>query len=83
MHQHDDSALRFCHLFEKVMTQHKTKWTAPLQREAVICRGARAHVFKIEVNDILRHAPFLFTSRPSVINIFHAKHASGGSQAER
>ena len=37
--------------------------------------------FKIEVNDILRHAPFSFTSQPSVINIFHAKYASGGSQA--
>ena len=48
----------------------------------MICRGARAQVFKTEVNDILRHAPFSFTSRPSVINIFHAKHASGGSQAE-
>ena len=43
----------------------------------------RLEVFKTEVNDILRHAPFLFTSRPSVINIFHAKHASSGSQAER
>ena len=49
--------------------------------EAVICRGARAQVFKIEVNEILRGAPFLFTSRPSVINIFHAKHISSGSQA--
>ena len=47
----------------------------------MICRGARAHVFKTEINDILRHAPFSFTSRPSVINIFHAKHATGGSQA--
>ena len=37
--------------------------------------------FKTEVNDILRHAPFSFTSRPSVINISHAKQASGGSQA--
>ena len=46
----------------------------------MICRGARAQVFKTEVNDILRHAPFSFTSRPSVINIFHAKHASGGFQ---
>ena len=53
----------------------------PSQREALICKGARAQVFKTEVNDILRHAPFSFTSRPSVINIFHAKHASGGSQA--
>ena len=47
----------------------------------MICRGARVQVFKIEVNDILRHAPFSFTSRLTVINIFHAKHASGGSQA--
>ena len=36
---------------------------------------------KKEINEILRHTPFSFTSRPSVINIFHAKHASGGSQA--
>ena len=48
----------------------------------MICRGARAQVFKTEVNDILRHAPFSFTSQLSIINIFHAKHASGGSQAE-
>ena len=48
----------------------------------MICSGARAQVFKTEVNEILRHAPFSFTSRPSVINIFHAKHASGGSQVE-
>ena len=47
----------------------------------MICRGARAQVFITEVNDILRHAPFKFTSRLPVINIFHAKHASGGSQA--
>ena len=45
----------------------------------MICRGARAQVFKTEINDILRHAPFSFTSRPSVINMFHAKHPSGGS----
>ena len=63
------------------MAQHKIKWIVPSQREAVICRGVRAHIFKTEVNDILRHAPFSFTSQPSVINIFHAKHASGGSQA--
>ena len=48
----------------------------------MIWRGAIAQVLKTEVNDILRHAPFSFTSRPLVINIFHAKHASGGSQAE-
>ena len=47
----------------------------------MIWSGARAQVFKTEVNDILRHAPFSFTSRPSVINISHAKQASGGSQA--
>ena len=29
----------------------------------------------------LRNAPFLFTSRQLVINIFHAKHISSGSQA--
>ena len=49
--------------------------------EAVICIGVKAQVFKIEVNEILRNAPFLFTSRPLVIGIFHAKHISGGSQA--
>ena len=48
----------------------------------MICRGARAQVIKTEVNDILRHVPFSLTSRLSVINIFHAKHASGDSQAE-
>ena len=53
----------------------------PSQREEVICRGARAQNFKTEINDILRHAPFSFTSRLSVINISHAKQASGGSQA--
>ena len=47
----------------------------------MICSGARAQVFKTEVNEILRNAPFLFTSRPLVIGIFHAKHISGGSQA--
>ena len=46
----------------------------------MICRGARAQVFKTEVNEILRNAPFLFTSQPLVIGIFHAKHISGGSQ---
>ena len=81
MHEDDNSALRFWRLFEKVMTQHKSKYIVPSQREAVICRGARAQVFKIEVNEILRGAPFFFTSRPSIINIFHAKHISGGSQA--
>src|SRR3990170_4192343 len=63
------------------MTQHKSEWIAPSQREAVICSGARAQVFKTEVNEILRNAHFLFTSRPLVIGIFHAKHISGGSQA--
>ena len=62
------------------MTQHKSKWIVHSQREAVICIGARAQVFKTEINDILRHALFSFTSRPSVINTFHARHASGGSQ---
>ena len=47
----------------------------------MICRGARAQAFKIEVNEILRGAAFLFTSRPLVIDIFHDKHISGGSQA--
>src|SRR3990170_625962 len=63
------------------MTQHKSEWIAPSQREAVICSGARAQVFKTEVNEILRNAPFLFTSRPLVIGIFHAKHISAGFQA--
>jgi len=70
---HNASAWQQCsqvvRLFEKVMTKHKSKWIVPSQREVVICRGARAQVFKIEVNEILRHAPFSFTSRPSVINI--------------
>ena len=47
----------------------------------MICSGARAQVFKTEVNEILRNAPFLFTLRPLVISILHAKHISGGSQA--
>jgi hypothetical protein len=38
-------------------------------------------VLKTDINVILGNAPFLFTSRPKVINIFHAKHISGGSQA--
>ena len=80
MHEDDNSALRIWRLFEKVMTQYKSKHIVPSQREAVICSGARAQVFKTEVNDILRSATFLFTSRLSVINIFHAKHISGGSQ---
>ena len=46
--------------FQKVMTQHKSKQKVPSQREAVICKGARAQVFKIEVNEIQTHAPFLF-----------------------
>ena len=79
---HDNCALlSFRRLFQKVVTQHKSKQKVPSQREAVICGGARAQFFKTDINDILRHAPFLFTSRPSVIDIFHAKHASGGSQA--
>ena len=57
------------------------KKIVPSQREAVICRGARAQVFKTEVNENLRNAPFLFTLRPLVIGIFHAKQISGGSQA--
>ena len=47
----------------------------------MVCSGARAQNFKIEINEILRNAPFLFTSRPLVIGIFLAKHISGGSQA--
>ena len=47
----------------------------------MICSGARAQNSKIEVIEILRNAPFLFTLRPFVIGIFHAKHISGGSQA--
>ena len=46
----------------------------------MICRGARAQFLKQRWMKFW-HAPFSFTSRPSVINIFHAKHASGGSQA--
>ena len=37
-------------------------------------------LLKTEINEILGIAPFLFTARPKVINIFHAKHISGGSQ---
>ena len=47
----------------------------------MICSGARAQVFNTEVKENLRNAPFLFTSRPLVIGIFHAKHISGSSQA--
>ena len=38
-------------------------------------------VLKTEINEILGNAPFLFTSQPKVINIFHAKHICGSSQA--
>ena len=37
--------------------------------------------FKTEIDIILGGTPFLSTSRPRVINIFHAKQISGGSQA--
>ena len=37
--------------------------------------------FKTEIDIILRGTPFLSMSRPRVINIFHAKQISGGSQA--
>ena len=47
----------------------------------MICRGARAQVFKTKVNEILRNAPFLFTSQQLIIGIFHAKHISGDFHA--
>ena len=47
----------------------------------MICRGARAQVFETYINGILINTPFLFSLRPLVISIFHAKHISGGSQA--
>ena len=43
----------------------------------MICSSVRAQILKTEVNDILGDAPFLFTSPPLVIGIFHAKHISG------
>ena len=47
----------------------------------MICRGARAQVFKTEVNETLRSAPLLFTLRPLFIGIFLAQDISSGSQA--
>ena len=41
----------------------------------------QSSLFKIEINIILGGAPFLSMLRPRVINIFHVKHISGGSQA--
>jgi hypothetical protein len=43
------------------MTQYKSKEIVPSQMEAGIRRGARAQVFKTEINEILGNALFLFT----------------------
>src|SRR3954466_6695291 len=40
----DSCALRLVLFNKRVMTQHKSKWIGPSQREAGICRGARARL---------------------------------------
>ena len=42
MNANDSGALQLVLFNKRVMTQHKSKWIGPSQREAGICRGARA-----------------------------------------
>ena len=42
MNANDSCALQLVLFNKSVMTQHKSKWIGPSQREAGICRGARA-----------------------------------------
>ena len=53
MNANDSGALQLVLYNKRVMTQHKSKWIGPSQREAGICRGARAQAFKTEMNIIL------------------------------
>ena len=41
MNANDSGALQLVLFNKMVMTQHKSKWIGPSQREAGICRGAR------------------------------------------
>ena len=42
MNSNDSCTLQLVLFNKRVMTQHKSKWIGPSQREAGICRGARA-----------------------------------------
>ena len=42
MNANDNGALQLVLFNKRMMTQHKSKWIGPSQREAGICRGARA-----------------------------------------
>ena len=42
MNANDSGALQLVLFNKRMMTQDKNKWIGPLQREAGICRGARA-----------------------------------------
>ena len=46
MHANDSGALQRVLFNKRVMTQHKSKYIGPSQREVGICRGARARVLK-------------------------------------
>ena len=53
MDTNDSGALQLVLFNKRMMTQHKSKWIGPSQREAWICRGAIALCFEIEMNNIL------------------------------
>ena len=61
MHRNDNSALRAGAFSKRMMTQHNSKWIGPSQREALICKGARAQVLKQSRNLVLSGALFLST----------------------
>ena len=54
IHANDSGALQLVLFNKRMMTQHKSKWIGPSQRELGICRGARARVFETEIDNILR-----------------------------
>ena len=52
MNANDSGALQLVLFNKRMMTQHKSKWIGPSQREAGICRGPELG-FEIEINCIL------------------------------
>ena len=63
---------------------HKSKYwkvkDRPFAEGRMDLERCQSSKLKSEINIILGGAPFLSTLRPRVINIFHVKHISGGSQ---
>ena len=49
MNANDSGALQLVLFNKRVITQHKSKWIGPSQRQAGICRGARARFWNRDI----------------------------------